>query len=125
MTSLRTRLPTFVVIAAALLVGVLAGCSAKHATAAPPPSVVVHMTEYKFTPADITVPKDSVVLLVNDGQMAHSWVMPKAGVGTGDVQPGASQTLDLSGIAPGTYQVICDLPGHAKQGEVGTVTITA
>ena len=82
------------------------------------------MTEFRFTPADITVARDSTVVLVNQGVQPHSWILDKAGVGTAAVQPGTSQTLDLGGVAAGSYRVFCDQPGHVAAGQVGRVTIT-
>ena len=64
-----------------------------------------------------------MILVANDGKVSHSWIIPKVGVGTQDLAPGQSRALDLSGIAPGTHRVTCDLPGHAQLGSVGTVTI--
>ena len=121
----RHRSVTWATVASfALAIGLLTSCSKIPPAPAAQPAVVIHMVEYRFIPAAVTVPRGSTVLIVNDGTMAHSWVIPKAGVGTGDVAPGRSVSLDLTGIAPGTYGVTCDLPGHAQLGEVGTVTIT-
>ena len=82
------------------------------------------MIDYGFDPTNLSVPKGSVITVVNEGKVPHSWIIPKVGVGSQDLPPGQSQDLDLSGIAPGTYHVTCDLPGHAALGSVGTVTIT-
>jgi uncharacterized cupredoxin-like copper-binding protein len=41
-----------------------------------------------------------------------------------ELQPGEERTLSLPGdAAPGTYRVICDLPGHVEEGMVGTLEV--
>ncbi len=87
-------------------------------------ATTIQMTEYRFIPADAHVPLNSTLTLVDIGKMAHSYVLRGAGVGTGEVQPGKSRKLILQGVAAGTYQVFCDLPGHEAAGEVGTLTIS-
>jgi len=43
---------------------------------------------------------------------------------TPDLAAGESETLDLSSLEPGEYEVICAIPGHADAGMKGTLTIT-
>jgi len=42
---------------------------------------------------------------------------------TGDLQPGASYTLDIS-LTPGSYLLICNVPGHYAAGMVTPLTVT-
>ena len=42
---------------------------------------------------------------------------------TGDLQPGASYTLDVT-LTPGTYLLICNVPGHYAAGMVTPLTVT-
>jgi plastocyanin len=88
-------------------------------------AVTVRMGEYYYQPAQMTVPKDAKVTLVNDGALVHNWILKEAGVGTGRVAPGQSAVLDLDGVPPGNYMVYCDEPGHVAAGQTGTLTITA
>lgn len=41
---------------------------------------------------------------------------------TGDVDPGSSGEVAVD-VDPGFYDVICTIPGHAKQGMEGAITI--
>jgi uncharacterized cupredoxin-like copper-binding protein len=41
------------------------------------------------------------------------------------VQPGESIVFTVSGLEPGTYQFVCEVPGHAGAGMVGTLTVAA
>jgi len=42
---------------------------------------------------------------------------------TGDIQPGTSHTLDVT-LTPGTYLLICNVPGHYAAGMVTPQTVT-
>src|SRR5690606_1632495 len=41
-----------------------------------------------------------------------------------DLAAGESEVLDLSSLAPGEYQIICTIAGHADSGMTGTLTAT-
>jgi len=41
---------------------------------------------------------------------------------TGDLQPGASYAFDLT-LAPGTYLLFCNVPGHYAAGMVSPLTV--
>jgi uncharacterized cupredoxin-like copper-binding protein len=45
------------------------------------------------------------------------------GKGVPDLAPGESATLDLRGIEPGRYQVVCDLTGHEEAGMVTELVV--
>jgi plastocyanin len=77
--------------------------------------VRVAMREYSFEP-DPIVAEDGVVDLVNEGEIAHNFVVPELGKGSLELPPGGSQTLDLSDQPAGTYRAICDLTGHLEAG---------
>jgi plastocyanin len=79
----------------------------------------VAMTEYAFDPDPITVDADDPDLqVVNEGTIDHNLLVRTIGKGAPDLGPGESFTLDLDGIEPGTYPVVCDLPGHTEAGMV-------
>jgi uncharacterized cupredoxin-like copper-binding protein len=42
---------------------------------------------------------------------------------TGELQPSASQTFDLT-LAPGSYLLICNVPGHYAAGMVAVLAVT-
>lgn len=42
---------------------------------------------------------------------------------TGELAPNATKTLELN-LAPGTYELICNLPGHYAAGMVASFTVT-
>jgi uncharacterized cupredoxin-like copper-binding protein len=103
-------------------------------------SIDVTLADFSFTPKDWTVPANTSITLniKNNGSVAHTWVLlnkaitpPYSNADQSDVvfaspqiQPGKSQTVTFTSPAtPGTYEVICDLPGHLEAGMEGTLTV--
>jgi uncharacterized cupredoxin-like copper-binding protein len=73
---------------------------------------------------ELTAPAGAVRLqAVNQGGIVHN-VGIRRGPISGDMQPGRGYTLDLGSLAPGTYQLYCDIPDHVAQGMVADLTIT-
>jgi plastocyanin len=110
-------------------VALLAGCGGTT-TAQPAGSTKVSMTEYHFTPTDISVPAGKVVFyLVNDGTgTSHDLVIHDS---TGKtvakselVSSGDSIVFTVASIAAGSYTIVCDQPGHEASGMKGTLTVT-
>lgn len=121
MHPLKVRLLAIVALAGlTLTVGGCGGDDTKVAT----PAGTVRMGEFYFRPADVTVPANSEVTVVNDGTVVHNWIVKGAGVGTAELRPGQSIIVSLKGVKPGTYTVYCDQPGHVEAGQVGTLTIS-
>jgi plastocyanin len=110
----------------AVLAGLVltAGCGGVSPAAHPSAATMVHMAEYSYTPANLTVPLNAKLTVINDGTLTHTYILSGVGRGTADVQPGKRVTLDLAGVAPGTYRVFCDQAGHTEKGQSGTLTIT-
>jgi uncharacterized cupredoxin-like copper-binding protein len=118
------------VVVALAAVALLAGCGGGNTTAQPAGSTKVSMTEFKFTPSDVSVPAGKVVFfLVNDGNgTSHDLVIQDS---TGKtiakselVSAGDSVVLTVDNIAAGTYTILCDQPGHEASGMKGTLTVT-
>jgi plastocyanin len=84
----------------------------------------VSMTDFAFDPDPLVLSsEEGLVTVVNDGAVAHDLVVPALGKGTPDLAPGAELTIDLSGQPAGTYEVICDIPGHREAGMVSQLVI--
>lgn len=98
------------------------GGSKNVAAAAP---VTVTLSEFKITPAAISVSQGGSLNVTNGGTMAHNLSVVDQSLQTKDLNPGQSQTLDVAKLAPGQYKVICAIPGHEQAGMVGTLTVTA
>ena len=72
---------------------------------------------------DLTVAAGTTIELVNVGAAPHNFQTEALGINQ-DMPPGFSGTVTIpADAAPGTYEFICNVPGHAPAGMVGTLTI--
>jgi manganese oxidase len=84
----------------------------------------VELTEFALTPAALTVPAGGSLEVTNSGTAAHNLTVSGTDIASSDLAAGESETLDLSSLEPGEYEVICAIPGHADAGMKGTLTIS-
>ena len=88
-------------------------------------TVELSLTEFAIT-GNLTAPAGRVVLkATNDGTIPHNVQFVSTGAQTEDLAGGASATLDLGELEPGTYEIICQVAGHKDSGMVATLTVTA
>ena len=113
-------------------------------------SLTIGMSDYAFTPNDGTTNAGMVTISApNQGQLPHELVLFKTNKSPGslptlsngevdeegleasgvespgeieDVGPGETKSAALK-LTPGKYVMICNLPGHYKQGMYGTLTV--
>ena len=64
----------------------------------------VEMGDFFYEPACVEVQQDATLGLDNTGEAPHTFTIDGA---EADVAAGSSQDLDLTGVAPGTYEVTC------------------
>jgi nitrite reductase (NO-forming) len=79
--------------------------------------------EFAFNPNQFTIPADTevVVALPNLGQAVHNFSIPELEV---NVTAQAGETGQATINAPaGTYDFVCNIPGHSAAGMVGTLTV--
>ncbi len=126
------------------IVLVLAACGGDDDTDADASGAVVTMTEFTFDPPDVavTVGEPQTVEVKNAGSINHDWVVVELGREVTDedgipddlladgfasvaveLAPGQALTVDLDMDTPGTYQVICAIPGHFSAGMVGELVV--
>lgn len=58
----------------------------------------------------------------NDGAVEHNFVIQEAEQRLDGIQPGQTKTLQVT-LRPGTYTIVCDIPGHSEAGMKTTVTV--
>jgi uncharacterized cupredoxin-like copper-binding protein len=101
--------------------------------AAPSPSVEqsidVVASDFSFSPRTFTATAGPASFSVrNSGVVEHDFVILDAQRqrlgGTEPLAPGATG-LFAATLSPGTYVVICTLPGHFEIGMTGELTVTA
>jgi uncharacterized cupredoxin-like copper-binding protein len=112
----------------------LTACGTSQSNNAPVSSLSVEMSEFKFTPADMTVfaGKEITLTLVNNGGVEHDFAILKKGKVAQipfdrdkqgndilvDYKVGAKQSGEYKFTLPeaGEYQVICSIQGHMEAG---------
>jgi len=85
--------------------------------------VQLHLTEFALAPATVVVPEGGQLTVHNMGNVAHDLVINHTSLRTANLAAGDSETLDVSGLAPGSYELLCTIPGHAAAGMTGTLEI--
>lgn len=85
---------------------------------------VVTVTELEWAiqlPSEI--PSGAVTFSVkNDGAVEHNLVIQETEQRLDGIQPGQTKTLQTT-LQPGTYNILCDIPGHSEAGMKTTVTV--
>jgi len=124
----RLREAWFLGVIALASFGIAGGVTAAdRAIDASAQHVEVRATNVRFEPADITIQagRFAVVRFTNDDAMFHDWeVHGLANVDAG-ARPGQTQKLRFLIDQPGSYEILCTVPGHAEAGMVGTLTVVA
>ena len=82
----------------------------------------VELREFAIGPSSIEMPAgEATIAIENAGTLVHN--LSVDGRASEMLAGGESGELDLSGLAPGTYTMRCDVPGHAAAGMTGTLTV--
>ncbi|HEX9717631.1 MAG TPA: multicopper oxidase domain-containing protein [Actinomycetota bacterium] len=90
-------------------------------------TVDVSLQEFSITPAQIEVPAGpSLTFNVNNqGTVPHTFAVETGSrtYETPMIDGGASTTLRVDGLAPGIYQLLCTVAGHADLGMVAQLVV--
>jgi uncharacterized cupredoxin-like copper-binding protein len=112
----------------AVTVGVIVVVSSAGGGAAKPApfegtTVQLTLGDYNIE-GNLTVPSGPVRLQAfNAGGLVHNVGIRGVAI-SGDIQHGKSFTLDVGVLAPGTYQLYCDIVGHVEHGMVADLIVT-
>lgn len=84
--------------------------------------------EWAIEPANVEVKPGKVRFIVtNTGQFSHNVTILGGGGVLGATPTFASsespKIIEIDDIQAGTYDMLCSLPGHASQGQKGTITV--
>jgi plastocyanin len=83
----------------------------------------VDMFEFGFE-GELTAPAGDIRMSVkNSGQLNHN-IGIRGGPISPEVLPGGRIRFDLGSLGPGTYELYCDILGHADAGMVAPLVIT-
>jgi uncharacterized cupredoxin-like copper-binding protein len=83
--------------------------------------VTIELVDIAFKPTDVTVASGSTITLHNTGLALHNFSIESLGISI-DVNPGEITTVAID-AAPGDYDFMCDIPGHAQAGMVGILHV--
>lgn len=92
--------------------------NSQTATSDQPTEVKIDMNEFSYSTGDIKVKAGEKIhfVLTNSGKVEHDINSDELKLDK-DVQPGKTETLDWTAPSKtGTYQLICDKPGHKEKG---------
>ena len=88
-------------------------------------TVTADLSEYSITLSTGEATPGSRIVVTNGGTLVHNLGVTGTDIVTPDIQPGATATLDLSGLDEGDYELYCDIAGHADSGMTTGFTIAA
>jgi FtsP/CotA-like multicopper oxidase with cupredoxin domain len=86
-------------------------------------TTTVDLSEFAIEPAALQVLEGGSMAVTNTGSTTHDLTVRDAGLTTGEIAAGETTDLDLSSLAPGDYELLCSIPGHADAGMTATLTI--
>ncbi len=75
--------------------------------------------EYTAQAGDVTF------VVKNPSQVTHQFSVEGNGVNykSPNIKPGSTNNYTIKGLPAGTYQIICNYPGHKQAGMVATLTV--
>ncbi|HLE77468.1 MAG TPA: cupredoxin domain-containing protein [bacterium] len=80
--------------------------------------------EWSITLASTSVKAGPVTFTINNtGAIEHNFVIVETKFEIESTQPGQSKTGTTT-LQPGTYTIICNIPGHEEAGMKTTLTVT-
>jgi len=110
-----------VVFAATAALASLSGCGGADSKRADAPTVDIELGNYVITPNLVTIGTGVVnVHVTNTDSIEHNLTV--GGRGTRDLAPGEDQTVSVD-LDVGSYNMWCDVPGHAAMGQKGTLVV--
>ena len=119
MTVVSFRRTALVVLAAIGAATSLGGCGSADPSGGDAPTVEIILGNFTISPNVVTMTAGKARLHVtNTDRIPHNLTV--AGYGTRNLAPGQEQTLSVK-IDAGSYKMWCDVPGHAKMGQTGTL----
>ncbi len=86
-----------------------------------PQTVTITLNEFTISGPTEIEPGPTVFQVVNEGAIAHNLAFE--GMQTPDLANGATHTLDVGDLAPGTYTITCEVAGHVGAGMTHTIVV--
>ncbi|MGE0877718.1 MAG: multicopper oxidase domain-containing protein [Acidimicrobiia bacterium] len=90
-----------------------------------PTAVEVVLKEFSITPSTLTVAQGGMIHVTNQGSTEHNLKIRNTSLGTTNLVTGATGMIDLGSLAPGDYEIFCEVAGHEAAGMTGTLKVSA
>jgi len=90
-----------------------------------PATATIHLTEFTLDPSSVTLAAGGTLAVHNDGAVSHNLAIEGTDLITPMLDGGGTANLKLTGLAPGTYNIICQVAGHSAAGMKGTLVVTS
>lgn len=86
-----------------------------------PQTIKYTLNEFSIVGPTEIAPGPTILEVVNEGAVAHNLKLGNAQ--TPDLNNGESYMLDVGNLEPGTYEITCEIPGHAGAGMTMTLVV--
>lgn len=91
-----------------------------------PSNAMVHLSDQlKIDPADVTVAEGGTISAMNIGVSPHNITVKGTSLATPMIKGGDTSVLALTGLAAGTYELYCQVPGHEAAGMKATLEVVS
>ncbi len=121
---MKTR-TLFLVTAAIVAMLIVTGCGGSQSGSSQTSEVTLALTEFKFTPDTVNAKVGERVKVTLDntkGTLKHNIKQADLNIDTA-VEAGQKATFEFTATKAGTYDFICDVPGHKEAGMVGKIVV--
>jgi uncharacterized cupredoxin-like copper-binding protein len=119
-------LSAFALVAALVFVGIgIKNIDGSGSTPGAATAIDATLSEFAITLPVTEVAEGGTINVTNTGTLVHNVSISGTDVHTIDLNPGDSAPLSLAGFAPGTYEILCLIPGHASSGMTAEITVVA
>ena len=101
------------------------GCGGSQPSSGTTSDLTMTLTEFKFTPDTLTVKVSERVKVTLDntkGTLKHDIQQADLNIDTA-VEAGQKATFEFTPTKAGTFDFVCDVPGHKEAGMVGKIVV--
>jgi nitrosocyanin len=114
------------VMVAIMSVGLLTACNSSSGPTKELQVVMGENGEMKYNPDNLVVKKGEnvkITLVNKDPSVDHTFVLKDFNVNSKTVKAGSTATVTFKADKTGTFEFVCDVPGHKDGGMHGTLKV--
>jgi uncharacterized cupredoxin-like copper-binding protein len=122
---MKTRTLFLIAVLAIATLLIVAGCGGSQPSSGKTSEVTLTLTEFKFTPDTLNAKVGEHVKVTLDntkGTLKHNLKQADLNIDTA-VEAGQTATFEFTPTQAGTFNFICDVPGHKEAGMVGKIVV--